>query len=42
MGKEHLLKLLEHVEQSGYPFCLETNAILFGADRDYVRRIWRF
>ncbi len=42
IGKEHLLKLLEHLEGSGYPFYLETNGVLFGADRDYVRRISRF
>lgn len=42
MGKEHLLKLLEYVEQSGYPFYLETNGILFGADRDYVKNLSKF
>ena len=42
IGKEHLLKLLEYVEQSGYPFYLETNGILFGADRDYVKKISKF
>jgi len=42
IGKEHLLKLLEHVEQSGYPFYLETNGILFGADRDYVENLSKF
>jgi len=42
IGKEHLLKLLEHVEQSGYPFYLETNGILFGADRDYVKNLSKF
>jgi len=42
IGKEHLLKLLEHVEGSGYPFYLETNGILFGADRDYVKGLARF
>ena len=42
IGKEHLLSLLEYVEQSGYPFYLETNGILFGADRDYVKVLSRF
>ncbi|NIR87988.1 4Fe-4S cluster-binding domain-containing protein, partial [Candidatus Bathyarchaeota archaeon] len=38
LGKEHLLSVLEYIEGSGYPFYLETNGILFGADRDYVRK----
>ena len=42
IGKEHLLSLLRYVEQSGYPFYLETNGILFGADRDYVKRLSGF
>lgn len=42
LGKEHLLQLLECVEKSEYPFYLETNGILFGADRDYVRKLSRF
>lgn len=42
IGKEHLLKLLEYVERSGYPFYLETNGILFGADIDYVKSLSRF
>ena len=42
IGKEHLLKLLEHVEPSGYPFYLETNGILFGADREYVKDLSKF
>lgn len=43
LGKEHLLNLLEHVEGSEFKlFILETNGILFGVDRDYVRRVARF
>ena len=43
LGKEHLLALLEHVEQSEFPlFILETNGILFGVDKDYVRKISKF
>lgn len=43
LGKEHLLELLEHVEGSEFDiFILETNGILFGVDRDYVRAISKF
>jgi uncharacterized Fe-S cluster-containing radical SAM superfamily protein len=43
LGKDHLLGLLEHVEGSDFDlFILETNGILFGADRSYVRAISRF
>ncbi len=43
LGKEHLLGLLEHVEQSEFPlFVLETNGVLFGIDKDYVRKISKF
>ncbi len=43
LGKNHLLRLLEHIEESEFPlFILETNGILFGVNRDYVRRISRF
>jgi len=43
IGKEHLLSVLEHVETSDFDlFILETNGVLFGADRDYVRKISRF
>lgn len=43
LGKEHLLGLLEHVERSEFGlFILETNGILFGVDRDYVRAISKF
>ncbi|MEM3573799.1 MAG: radical SAM protein [Nitrososphaeria archaeon] len=42
LGKEHLLSVLEHVKSSRYPFYLETNGILFGADRDYVRKLSQF
>jgi len=43
LGKEHFLHLLEFVEDSEFPlFILETNGILFGADKDYVRRVSRF
>ena len=43
LGKDHLLSLLEYVEDSEFPlFILETNGILFGVDKDYVRKISRF
>ncbi len=42
LGKEHLLRLLEHVKESDYPFYLETNGILFGADIDYVKKLSEF
>ena len=43
LGEDHLLGLLEHVEKSEFPlFILETNGILFGVNRDYVKKISRF
>ena len=43
LGKDHLLDLLEHVENSEFPlFILETNGILFGIDKDYVKRTAKF
>jgi uncharacterized Fe-S cluster-containing radical SAM superfamily protein len=43
LGKEHLLRLLEHVETSEFDlFILETNGMLFGVDRDYVKAVSKF
>ncbi|MEM2936593.1 MAG: radical SAM protein, partial [Candidatus Bathyarchaeia archaeon] len=43
LGRDHLLGLLECVEDSEFSiFILETNGILFGVDKDYVRRVSRF
>ncbi len=42
LGKEHLLSVLELMERLKYPFYLETNGILLGSDRDYVRRLAQF
>lgn len=43
IGKEHLLKILEHVEASKHPlFILETNGIILGSDMDYVKRLAEF
>jgi uncharacterized Fe-S cluster-containing radical SAM superfamily protein len=43
IGKSHLLGLLELVEQSDFRrFVLETNGILFGQDKDYVKSLGKF
>jgi uncharacterized Fe-S cluster-containing radical SAM superfamily protein len=43
LGKEHLLGVLKLVEESKYPlFILETNGILLGHDRDYVKKLAAF
>ncbi len=42
IGKKHLLKLLEIVNNSEYFFILETNGILLGNDRSYVKRLADF
>lgn len=43
IGKEHLLSVLEYTESSRYPlFILETNGILLGTDRDYVKELAKF
>jgi uncharacterized Fe-S cluster-containing radical SAM superfamily protein len=43
ISKEHLLSVLKYVKESKYPlFILETNGILFGADRDYVKKLKDF
>jgi uncharacterized Fe-S cluster-containing radical SAM superfamily protein len=43
IGKEHLLSVLKYVRDSKYPlFILETNGILFGADRDYVKQLGEY
>lgn len=43
LGKDHLLGLLELVENSEFPiFILETNGILFGSDKDYAYKVGRF
>jgi uncharacterized Fe-S cluster-containing radical SAM superfamily protein len=43
LGREHLLGLLELVEESTIDvFILETNGILFGADETYVKEISKF
>lgn len=43
LGKEHLLRLLELVEKSHFAlFILETNGILFGVDKEYVKEVAKF
>jgi len=43
IGKAHLLKLLEYVENSEFQiFVIETNGILLGTDRDFVEAMSRF
>jgi len=42
LGKEHLLKVLEHLSNYSYQFYLETNGILFGKDYDYVKRLAKY
>ena len=42
IGKKHLLELLELVDQSDYTYVLETNGMLLGDDRAYVRELKRF
>ena len=42
IGKEHLLELIELVEQAGYLFILETNGILIGYDKSYAQALSKF
>jgi len=43
IGKEHLLSVLKYVKDSKYLlFILETNGILFGSDRNYVKQLKEF
>ena len=43
LGKEHLISILEYVKDSNYPlFILETNGILLGADRAYIKQLGEF
>lgn len=42
IAEDHLLRLLELVDETGYKFILETNGILIGRDPDYARKLSRF
>lgn len=39
LGKEHLLRLLELLENKGYAFILETNGIPLAYDKDYASQL---
>ncbi|MEO0142618.1 MAG: radical SAM protein [candidate division WOR-3 bacterium] len=42
LGRRHLIKLLEYISGTGYPFYLETNGIIIGAEPDYAAELSRF
>lgn len=43
IGKEHLLEVLKFVKKSKYPiFILETNGIILGYDKNYVKKLAEF
>ncbi|MEM2083065.1 MAG: radical SAM protein [Nitrososphaerota archaeon] len=43
IGKEHLLAVLGFIKELKYPlFILETNGIILGSDRDYVKKLAEF
>ena len=43
IGKEHLLAVLGFIKESKYPlFILETNGIILGSDKDYVKKLAEF
>ena len=42
LGKAHLLKVLDLVEDTNYFFVLETNGILFGKEPEYVRALRKY
>ena len=42
IGRRHLLKLLELIDQSKFRFILETNGMLIGHDPDYAKQLSRF
>ena len=42
ISREHLLKVLEYIENSPYLFILETNGILIGADKSYAKDLSKF
>jgi uncharacterized Fe-S cluster-containing radical SAM superfamily protein len=43
IGKNHLLKILEFVENDGlFYFILETNGILIGSDKEYAKELSKF
>jgi len=42
LGKEHLLRVLDLVDDTDYFFVLETNGILLGKEPDYVRALKKY
>jgi len=42
IGRDHLLRLLELIDQTTFRFILETNGILIGYDSDYARQLSKF
>jgi uncharacterized Fe-S cluster-containing radical SAM superfamily protein len=42
IGRSHLLRLLELVDQTRYKFVLETNGILMGYDSSYAQQLSKF
>ena len=42
LGKEHLLSILRFVKDSNYLFILETNGIILGNDKNYVKELAEF
>ena len=42
IGRKHLIKLLELVDQTNYLFILETNGILIGHDKSYAKDLSKF
>ena len=42
IGREHLLRLLDLVDQTNYTFILETNGILIGHDKSYARDLAKY
>lgn len=42
IGREHLFRILELVDQTPYTFILETNGILIGYDINYAQQLSRF
>jgi uncharacterized Fe-S cluster-containing radical SAM superfamily protein len=42
IGRSHLLKLLELIDQTKFTFILETNGILIGHDPDFAKQLAKF
>jgi uncharacterized Fe-S cluster-containing radical SAM superfamily protein len=42
IGKAHLLQLLDHLEDGGLSFILETNGIPIGYDKDYAEKLAKY